>query len=86
MAELLSWTDGPTKSAIVDFVARICAEGGPEFVGPEARVAVFDNDGTLWCEKPMYIQLDFIVRRLAEKASADSSLAQQQPYEGGVER
>ena len=46
---------------------------GPEFVAPEARVAVFDNDGTLWCEKPAYIQLDFIVRRLAEKAAADTT-------------
>ena len=63
MAELASWTDGPTKSAIVDFVGRVTAEGGPDYVAPEARVAVFDNDGTLWCEKPMYIQLDFIVRR-----------------------
>ena len=80
MAELASWTDGPTKSAIVDFVARVCAEGGPEFVAPEARVAVFDNDGTLWCEKPMYIQLDFLIRRLAEKAAANSALVDQQPY------
>ncbi len=80
MAELTSWTDGPTKSAIVDFVARVTAEGGPDFVAPEARVAVFDNDGTLWCEKPMYIQLDFLVRRLSEKAASDSALAATQPY------
>ncbi len=64
MAELASWVDGPTKSAIVDFVGRVTTEGGPDYVAPEERVAVFDNDGTLWCEKPMYIQLDFIVRRL----------------------
>ena len=84
MAELTSWNDGPTKSAIVDFVGMITTEGGPDYVAPEARVAVFDNDGTLWCEKPMYIQLDFIVRRLAEKASADGSLADQQPYKAAV--
>jgi hypothetical protein len=42
-----SWHDGPTKSAIVDFVGRVTAEGGADFVAPEARVAVFDNDGTL---------------------------------------
>ena len=83
MAELSSWNDGPTKSAIVDFVGRVTAEG-PEFVAPEARIAVFDNDGTLWCEKPAYIQLDFIVRRLAEKAAADSTLADQQPYKAAV--
>ncbi len=83
MADLSTWNDGSTKSAIVDFVARVTAEG-PDFVAPEARVAVFDNDGTLWCEKPMYIQLDFIVRRLAEKAAADTTLAEQQPYKAAV--
>ncbi|ULE33331.1 HAD family hydrolase [Mycobacterium sp. IDR2000157661] len=83
MAELDSWIDGTTKSAIVDFVARVTT-AGPDFVEPEARVAVFDNDGTLWCEKPMYIQLDFIVRRLAEKAAADDTLAEQEPYRAAV--
>ena len=77
---LETWNDGPTKSAIVDFVGRVTTDGGPDYVAPEARIAVFDNDGTLWCEKPMYIQLDFIVRRLAEKAAADASLAEQEPY------
>jgi hypothetical protein len=57
VAELASWNDGPTKSAIVDFVGRVTTECGPDFVAPEARIAVFDNDGTAWCEKPMYIQL-----------------------------
>ncbi len=79
MPELDSWVDGPTKSAIVDFVGRVTADGA-DYVAPEARIAVFDNDGTLWCEKPMYIQLDFLVRRFAEKASGDPSLAGQQPY------
>ena len=72
-----------TKSAIVDLVGRVTAQG-PDFVAPEARIAVFDNDGTLWCEKPMYIQLDFIIRRLAEKAANDSTLADQQPYTAAV--
>ncbi len=84
MAELATWTDGPTKSAIVDFVGRVTTQGGPDFVEPEARVAVFDNDGTLWCEKPMYIQLDFLVHRLAEKAGAGASLREQQPYKAAV--
>ena len=79
MAELESWTDGPTKSAIVDFVSRLTSEG-PHYVAPEARIAVFDNDGTLWCEKPMYIQLDFLLRRFKEQAEADPSLRDQQPY------
>ncbi|MGE2719164.1 HAD family hydrolase [Mycolicibacterium celeriflavum] len=72
---LESWIAGPTKSAIVDFVARSLGD-----IAPEERVAVFDNDGTLWCEKPAYIQLDFLVRRLAEQARADPQLTQQQPY------
>jgi phosphoglycolate phosphatase-like HAD superfamily hydrolase len=75
MPPLQSWTDGPTKSAIVDFVDR--AVGA---VPPEERVAVFDNDGTLWVEKPAYIQLDFLVRRLAEQVAADPSLRDQPPY------
>ena len=79
-----SWNDGPTKAAIVDFVGRVTTDGGPDYVAPDARVAVFDNDGTLWCEKPAYIQLDFLVRRLAEKASADSSLEEQQPYKAAL--
>lgn len=74
-----SWNDGPTKSAIVDFVGRVTTDGA-DYVAPEARIAVFDNDGTLWCEKPAYIQLDFLVRRLAEQAAADPSLKDKQPY------
>jgi len=72
---LESWRDRPAKSAITDFVDRVTAE-----VPPEERVAVFDNDGTLWCEKPAYIQLDFLVRRLAEQAAADVTLKDQPPY------
>ncbi|WP_422745344.1 HAD family hydrolase [Mycobacterium sp. WMMD1722] len=75
-----SWTDGPTRSAIVDFVQRAGND-----VAPEERVAVFDNDGTLWCEKPAYIQLDFIVRRLAVKAAEDPDLRSRQPYRAAAE-
>jgi phosphoglycolate phosphatase-like HAD superfamily hydrolase len=77
---LESWNDGPAKSAIVDFVGRVIAD-----VPLEQRVAVFDNDGTLWCEKPAYIQLDFLVRRLAEQAGADPSLKDTQPYKAAAE-
>ncbi|BBY14580.1 HAD family hydrolase [Mycolicibacterium litorale] len=74
------WIDGPTKSAIADFVAHAVTD-----IAPEDRVAVFDNDGTLWCEKPAYIQLDFVVRRLAEKAAGDPALRSQQPYRAAAE-
>ncbi len=80
-----TWNDGPTKSAIVDFVQRVTCEDSSDFVEPGARVAVFDNDGTLWCEKPMYIQLDFLVRRFAEQARADPSLREREPYKGAYE-
>jgi len=80
-----SWHEGPTKSAIIDFVGRVTADGGTDFVEPDARIAVFDNDGTLWCEKPMYIQLDFLIRRFTEQAAADPSLLDQPPYRAAVE-
>jgi phosphoglycolate phosphatase-like HAD superfamily hydrolase len=84
LAALDTWTDGPTKSAIVDFVGRVTTQG-PEYVAPEARIAVFDNDGTLWCEKPMYIQLDFLIRRFVEQANADPALRERQPYKAAAE-
>ncbi|WP_059021475.1 HAD family hydrolase [Mycobacterium sp. M26] len=83
LAGLDSWRDGPAKSSIVDFVSRVTTEG-PEYVAPEERIAVFDNDGTLWVEKPAYVQLDFLVRRLAELAVADAALANRQPYAAAV--
>jgi len=80
-----TWNDGPAKSAVVDFVQRVTAAGGPDFVEPASRVAVFDNDGTLWCEKPAYIQLDFLIRRLAQQTAADASLRERQPYRAALD-
>ena len=85
-ALLASWRDTPTRSAIVDFVDRASADGTAEFVTPAERVAVFDNDGTLWSEKPIPIQLDFTLFRMAELADADPSLKDRQPYKAAVER
>jgi len=76
---LTSWRPGSARQAIVDFVARVTGADGSEPVPVEQRVAVFDNDGTLWCEKPMPIQLDFILRRLVEMAEVDPALQGQQP-------
>jgi phosphoserine phosphatase len=78
--DLSSWRDGPPKRAILDFVAE------SESVPVEERVAVFDNDGTLWCEKPMPIQLDFILRRFVEMAKADPALLERQPWKAAAER
>jgi phosphoserine phosphatase len=86
MSTLTSWRDGPAKQAIAGFVARVTGADGSEPVPVEERLAVFDNDGTLWCEKPMPIQLDFILRRLAEMAEADEALRERQPWKSAHER
>lgn len=83
---LASWQDTPTKLAILDFVAAVTDESKATYVPPADRIAVFDNDGTLWCEKPMYIQLDFILRRWVEMAKENPVLAQQQPWKAAVEK
>jgi phosphoserine phosphatase len=76
-----SWREGASKQAILDFVQRVTTEGSPELVPPSERVAAFDNDGTLWCEKPMPIQLDFLLRRLAVMADQDPALRTRQPWQ-----
>ena len=86
MGELASWNDTATRAAIIDFVARVSTEGGPDFVPPAERIATFDNDGTLWCEKPMPIEVGFILLRLAEMAKADESLRQKQPWKAAREQ
>jgi len=83
---LTTWKDSPSKEAIVDFVRRVCGEQGSQAVPVEERMAVFDNDGTLWCEKPMPIQLDFILRRLVEMAEAQPGLRERQPWKAAYDR
>jgi hypothetical protein len=80
---LESWSDGVARHAIVEFVDAVTRDG-PDHVAPEERVAVFDNDGTLWTEKPMPTQLHFIVKKWREQAAADPSLADKQPHKGAV--
>jgi hypothetical protein len=67
---LSSWNDGAAKTAILDFVESV-AESGDAFVSLEQRVAVFDNDGTLCCEKPLYVHADLVFRRWKAMAEAD---------------
>jgi FMN phosphatase YigB (HAD superfamily) len=83
---LASWTDGAAKVAIVEFVEGVTTPGSDDHVPPAERVAVFDNDGTLWCEKPMPIQLDFTIRRLAELARDDPALRERQPYKAAFDQ
>jgi phosphoglycolate phosphatase-like HAD superfamily hydrolase len=84
--ELRTWVDGETKAAITDFVRRATDETGDDYVPPAERIAVFDNDGTLWSEKPMPIQLDFAIRRLGELASQEPDLQSRQPYKAAYEK
>ena len=67
-AVLPSWQDGAARTAILKFIADVTREGASTYVPPEARIAVFDNDGTLWSEQPMPFQLLFMIDQL--KAAA----------------
>ena len=80
MATLSGWRERPSKQAVLDFVASVTGADGSTPIPVEDRVAVFDNDGTLWTEMPMPIQLDFILRRLVEMAEANAALRDQQPW------
>ena len=77
---LKSWKDGAAKRAIVDFVARVTTEGGPEFVAVPERIAVFDNDGTLWSEKPLPFELIFALDRVKAMAGSHPEWQPQQPF------
>jgi len=79
-----SWNDGATKSAILEFINSVTTPGD-SYVPPAERIATFDNDGTLWCEKPNYVQADFLLRRLGEMAESDESLRMRQPWKAVYE-
>src|SRR5262249_29672465 len=83
---LPSWRDGEARDAILGFVQQATDASSPSCVPPAERVAVFDNDGTLWCEKPMPIQADFLLRRIGEMAEQDPSLCERQPWKAVVEK
>jgi hypothetical protein len=77
---LPSWNDGPTKQSIVEFVARVTKDGGPDYVKPDDRVAVFDNDGTLWIEQPMYNQFVFAIDEVKAKANEHPEWKDKEPF------
>ncbi len=82
---LASWRDGAARSAICDFVRRVTTAGEEDFVPPAARIATFDNDGTLWLEKPMYIQLQHGLGAIGKLAAAHPELRERQPFKAVVE-
>ncbi len=76
---LPSWNAGSAKAAITAYVARITAQG-PDFVPPPERIAVFDNDGTLWAEQPIYFQFAFAMERIGQMVAKDPSLRQKPAF------
>ncbi|MGO9386601.1 MAG: HAD family hydrolase [Methanobacterium sp.] len=77
--KLKCWNDGSVKESILNFL-NSSIEEGPHYIKPEDRIATFDNDGTLWAEKPMPIQVNFISRAFVKTAQNDPSLINKQPY------
>jgi hypothetical protein len=77
---LPSWRPGKVRDAILDFVAAVTTKGGPDFVPAAERIAVFDNDGTLWCEQPLQVQVLFTQDRIELMAQADPTMRERQPF------
>jgi len=82
---LPSWNEGVAKTALIDFVAAVTDEGGEDYVEPSERVAVFDNDGTLWVEYPMYTQFLFAMDRVKALAPEHPEWKTKQPFQGVLE-
>jgi len=82
---LPSWNDGPARQAIIDFVKRTTDPASPDFVPAEARIATFDNDGTLWVEHPMYTQLAFALDRVRALAPQHPEWKATQPFKAVLE-
>ncbi len=82
---LPSWRDGPRRQALLDVVAAVTTEGGPDFVPPHLRIATFDNDGTLWVEQPMYTQFLFVLARIRELAPQNPSWQSDPVFKAALE-
>ncbi|MDD5141610.1 MAG: HAD family hydrolase [Verrucomicrobiales bacterium] len=77
---LPAWNEGATKKAITDFVTKVTTPGSPDFVPVPERIATFDNDGTLWCEQPMYFQLIFALDRVGKLAPQHPEWKTKEPF------
>lgn len=77
---LPSWNDTSAKTRIMEFVQRSVTEGGEGYVAPVDRIAVFDNDGTLWSEQPYYFQLGFVLDRVQRLAPQHPEWKEKEPY------
>ena len=77
---LPSWNEGVAKQTIIHFVEEVTDPDSSQYVSPEQRIATFDNDGTLWAEKPLYFQILFAFELIEELAEADPSLKEKEPF------
>jgi phosphoglycolate phosphatase-like HAD superfamily hydrolase len=77
---LPSWAEGPARQAVLDVIAAVTDADGPDFVAPEDRIATFDNDGTLWVEKPTYVQATLMFERLRRIAPQHPEWRSQEPF------
>ena len=82
---LASWNETPARAGIVTFVQAVTDPASPDFVPPPERIAVFDNDGTLWSEKPFYFQLFFVIDRVKAMAPAHPEWREEQPFKAALE-
>ena len=82
---LPSWSDADARRAIIAFVDRVTTRGSPDYVPPAERIAVFDNDGTLWSEQPTYVQLAFALDRVKALAPQRPEWRDQQPFKAALE-
>ena len=82
---LPSWNDRSAKQSLLNFVADVTREGSSEFVPAPQRIATFDNDGTLWCEQPMYVQLAFALDRVKTLAPANADWNSKQPFKAALD-
>ena len=85
-SELSLWNETTQKEAILDFVQAVTNKSDPHYVPPVERIATFDNDGTLWCEKPMYIQLVHGLRGIGKMAAAKPEVRDRQPFKAVYEK
>ena len=79
-AVLPSWNDGAARQSIIDYVSAVTDSSGSDFVPPAERIAVFDNDGTLWSEQPVYFQLAFAIDRVHALAPQNPDWVENEPF------
>src|SRR4051812_1989994 len=84
-AALGAWKDGPAKKAVLDFVTAVTTAGSRDFVPPEDRVATFDNDGTLWCEKPL-VEGVFALEQFRALLPKHPEWKDRQPFKAIIEK